>query len=117
MDLFLITLLKGGFFFLAVFGAANAIAVLKVGEVLRGTCKVPRRLGAIPYLGKLFFCPACIGFWIAMAASAWVVSPTEAFLDQKWQSVMVDSFSASGAIWLIHVWWRTRPDPFDLKKM
>ena len=53
MDLFLLTTLKGVFFFLSVFGAANAIAVLKIGEVVRGTCKVPRRFGAIPYLGTI----------------------------------------------------------------
>ncbi len=117
MDLFLLTLLKGVFFFLATFGAANAIAVLKVGEVVRGTCKVPRRFGAIPYFGRMFFCAACIGFWIALAVSAWVISPTAEFLHPKWRSILVDAFSASGVIWLIHVWWRTRPDPFDLEKM
>ncbi len=117
MDPFPLILLKGIFFFLSVFGAANAIAVLKVGEIIRGTHKAPRRLGAIPYFGRMFFCPACIGFWIALAVSAWVVSPTAEFLEPKWRSILVDAFSASGVLWLIHVWWRTRPAPFDLDKM
>lgn len=105
------------FFILAVFGAANAIAVLKIGEVIRGTCKEPKRLGRIPYFGKMFFCPACIGFWIALATSAWVFSPASLICAERWKSILVDGFLASGAIWLIHVWWRTRPDPFDLQKM
>ena len=105
------------FFILAIFGAANAVAVLKIGEVFRGTCKEPKRFGRIPYFGKMFFCPACLAFWMGLAMSAWVLSPGSLVCAERWQSILVDGFAGSGAVWLIHVWWRTRSEPFDLKKM
>lgn len=105
-------------FLLSVYGLANAIAVLKIGQFFFGKgfchekdCKEPRHpfdkrkfLGRIPYIGELFYCPPCLGFWIGMAFSLLVFSPASEFSPIPWKSTVTDGLAASGAIWLFHAW-------------
>lgn len=134
-------------FLLAVYGFANALAVLKIGcyffgdpddEILlkdgkklcwkviverdqdlevedhsgekttiakTAVSKIRKRkgLGRIPYVGDLFYCPACLSFWIGMAASAWVLSPAAAICPVPWKAIMLDGFMACGVSWLFHL--------------
>lgn len=134
-------------FLLAVYGLANALAVLKIGcwlfgdprdEIeLRNGQRIPwksvadrvdkyqfedldgrtafinktevarvrrrRGLGRIPYVGDLFYCPACLSFWIGMAASNWVLSPATLVCAAGWRTVLLDGLAASAASWLLHV--------------
>lgn len=133
-------------FLLAVYGLANAIAVLKIGCHIFGDpadelvlengakivwksltdrgdsveiqdCKgqkatflrsdvrkILRRkgLGRIPYLGELFYCPACLSFWIGIAASLWIVSPAVQVCPIPWKAALLDGFTACAASWLLH---------------
>lgn len=134
-------------FLLAVYGLANAIAVLKIGVHLFGDPvdelilsdgahmpwkrlvdhgqsfevtrpnghtdtlskgiiqKVLRRkgLGRIPFIGDLFYCPACLSFWIGMATSRWVISPASQVCPVLWKAVLLDGLMACAASWLLHV--------------
>ena len=135
-------------FLLAVYGLANAIAVLKIGvhlfgdpvdeivlktgqklswkrliergnsfEVVVGDGsgnpliskqnieRILRRkgLGRIPFIGDLFYCPACLSFWIGMATSRWVVSPASQVCPVLWKAVLLDGLMACAASWLLHV--------------
>lgn len=105
-------------FLLAVYGLSNAIAVLKIGRYFLGVghctekeCKAPghphdkrRFLGRIPYLGDLFYCPPCLGFWIGIAFSVLIFSPASEFTRVQWKSAVTDGLAASGMIWLLHAW-------------
>lgn len=105
-------------FLLAVYGLANAIAVLKIGRYFLGVghctdanCSSPghphekrKFLGRIPYFGDLLYCPPCLAFWLGMAFSMCVFSPSSEFTGILWKSTVVDGLAASGAIWLIHAW-------------
>lgn len=133
-------------FLLAVYGLANAIAMLKIGcyffgdptdeivledgrripwkslaengdsleiEDCRGQkrafkklegVRVLRRkgLGRIPYFGEMFYCPACLSFWIGMAASLWILSPAAQVCPVRWKAMLLDGFAACAASWLLH---------------
>lgn len=133
-------------FLLAVYGLANAIAMLKIGVYLFGdpvdevtvqggakmswkslvykgedlqvedmeghTFNIPRQsvlkilrrkgLGRIPYLGEIFYCPACLSFWIGMAASLWVLSPSAQVCGTWWKAMLLDGLMACAASWLLH---------------
>ena len=105
-------------FLLAVYGLSNAIAVLKIGRYFLGighctdaNCSAPghphekrKFLGRIPYFGDLFYCPPCLAFWLGMAFSLFVFSPSSEFTGIRWKSTVVDGLAASGAIWLLHAW-------------
>jgi len=105
-------------FLLAVYGFANAIAVLKIGQYIFGhrhcddkDCKAPghprekrKFLGRIPYLGDLFYCPPCIAFWFGVAFSFYVFSPAADFTLVPWKAALTDGFAACGMIWLLHAW-------------
>lgn len=107
-----------GLFVLAVYGLANALAVLKIGQFLFGVgycdedgCpetahpKDKRRfLGRIPYLGDLFYCPPCLAFWIGMFASQVLLSPAAPFIAIWWKSMIVDGLVASAVAWLLYTW-------------
>lgn len=106
-------------FLLAVYGLANAIAVLKFGQLFfgKGYCPKPQEscphkdhpkelrkcLGKIPFIGDLFYCPPCLAFWIGMAMSVWVMSPSAAFLNIAWKAMLVDGLAASASAYLLHV--------------
>lgn len=104
-------------FLLAVYGLATAIAVLKIGKFIFGDgycaedgCPDPRHptdrrklLGRIPYLGDLFYCPPCLSFWIGMACSAYVISPSRAVCAVWWQAMVLDGLMACGASWILFV--------------
>lgn len=84
-------------FIFAVYGMANAIAVLKFGHPIRTA------FGKVPVLSTLVKCPPCLSFWIGMAVSAFVLSPAAQICPAGWRSILLDGLSASGLVWLIHV--------------
>jgi hypothetical protein len=134
-------------FLLAVYGLANAIAMLKIGVyffgdpedtvVLNTGTKIHwkklidrgggldikdlkgndwsirktdidrilarKGLGRIPYLGEMFYCPACLSFWIGMAASWWILSPAAQVCQAGWKTTVLDGLMACAASWLLHV--------------
>jgi hypothetical protein len=104
-------------FLLAIYGLANAIAVLKIGQYVFGishcrkeNCTAPRHpkefrkfLGRIPYLGDLFYCPPCLAFWFGMAVSRLVVSPFAFVTDSALKATVMDGLLASGVIWILHL--------------
>lgn len=134
-------------FLLAVYGLANAIAMLKIGCYIFGDptdelvledctkvawksltdkgdgleivdCKGQKRefkkldvarvlrrrgLGRIPYIGELFYCPACLSFWIGIAASFFILSPAAQVCSVQWKAALLDGFAACAASWLLHV--------------
>lgn len=104
-------------FVVAVYGLANAIAVLKIGQFLFGIgyCKDKnctesghpkegrRLIGKIPYLGDLFYCPPCIAFWVGMAGSALAFSPASEWAPVWWKAMIVDGLAASGIAYLLHM--------------
>ena len=134
-------------FLLAVYGLANAIAMLKIGVYFFGDPenqlimadgrkydwkelvdkgdryevvfangvsntipkgagdRVLRRkgLGRIPYVGDMFYCPACLSFWIGMAASEWILSPARQVCPVAWKAQLLDGLAACAASWLLHV--------------
>lgn len=108
---------------LSVYGLANAVAVLKIGQFIFGQghckfaeCRHPRHpyekrkfLGRIPKLGDLFYCPPCLAFWFGMAFSVWIFSPawlvwSALGLDRAvfWKAVVLDGLVASAVTWLLH---------------
>lgn len=104
-------------FVLAVYGLANAVAVLKIGRYFfgQGYCKAidcihekhPHELrrgpGRIPYAGDVFYCPPCIAFWIGMAGSRWILSPAAGLVGAGWKSVLLDGLLASAVTYIAHV--------------
>jgi len=104
-------------FVLAVYGLANAVAVLKIGRYFfgKGYCKaidcpssnhpveLRRGLGRIPYVGDVFYCPPCIAFWIGIAGSWWVLSPAAYLVGRSWKSVLLDGLLASAVAYIAHV--------------
>ena len=74
---------------LAVFGAANGIAVSNLCEPLRAYVK------DWFFVGKLVLCPMCLGFWFGGIASLLAHSPTG--------SLLMDCFLGSGTSWIIYI--------------
>lgn len=90
-------------FAFAVYGLANAVAVLKIGRMIFGTREARKFLGRIPYLGDLFYCPPCVGFWVGMAFSVCLMSAASPFTSVWWKAMLLDGFAASGLVYLAHV--------------
>jgi hypothetical protein len=104
-------------FLMAIYGLANAIAVLKIGQFIFGishcrkegcvASRHPRELrkflGRVPYLGDLFYCPPCLAFWFGMGMSRFVVSPFAFVTDVAWKATVMDGLLASGVVWLLHL--------------
>lgn len=95
---------------LAVYGAANAIAVLKAGYPLRKlleTLEIQAKSNAVKsfwgFWRTLFKCPPCLSFWIGMATSVWVMSISRGLVAEWWMAMLVDGFIVCGTSWLIHV--------------
>lgn len=91
------------FFLLAIYGCANAIAVLKFGRYFLGTVEKRKFLGKIPILGDLFYCPPCLAFWIGLAGSEFVYSPTDGLIVAGWRTMIVDGLAASAFSYCLHV--------------
>lgn len=124
--------MEGGFalalFALAVYGLANAMAVLKIGQFMFGKsvcietdCPHPRHpyelrksLGRIPKIGDLFYCPPCLAFWIGMAASWWLFSPSSLLIPRGWRTTILDGLMASGMTYILHVWMEYLGKDLDL---
>lgn len=90
-------------FVTAVYGLANAIAVLKIGRYFLGTVKERKFLGKIPYIGDLFYCPPCVAFWIGLFISSQGFSPAASFVRVSEYSMIVDGLSASAIAYLLHM--------------
>jgi hypothetical protein len=95
---------------LAVYGAANAIAVLKAGypirtlfETLEIKAKNKAARGFWGFWRILFKCPPCLSFWIGMATSVWVISITRSLVAEWWMAMVLDGFIVCGTSWLIHL--------------
>lgn len=95
---------------LAVYGAANAIAVLKAGQPLRTLLeileikarnKVVRGFWA--FWRTLFKCPPCLSFWIGMATSVWVLSITKGLVAEWWMAMGMDGLIVCATSWLLHL--------------
>jgi len=84
-------------FIAAVYGLANAIAVLKAGALIR------KAVAKVPVLSDFVKCPPCLSFWIGMAVSAWVLSPASQVCAPGWRPIVIDGLAASGIVWLLHV--------------
>lgn len=110
-------LFKALLFFAAVYGLANAIAVLKFGRLLFGIgyceedgCPSPSHpkdkrkiLGKIPVIGDVFYCPPCVAFWVGMALSWFFFSMSIEIVGMKWRAMIVDGLAASGVVYMIHL--------------
>lgn len=79
-------------------GVKNEIPKREGDRVLRR-----KGLGRIPYIGDLFYCPACLSFWIGMAASWWILSPAAQVCQRGWRTTVLDGLAACAASWLLHV--------------
>jgi len=115
-------------FLLAVYGLASALAVLKFGQYFFGIgyckkkdCPVadcscdeilkkeghPKEhrkfLGRIPFFGDIFYCPPCISFYIGMAFSAFILSPSRALVPIWWKAMIMDGLAAVAFSYFVHV--------------
>jgi len=94
-------------FLLAVYGLANAVAVLKIGRYFIGTHKARKGLGRIPYFGDMLYCPPCQAFWYGMAFSKYALSPSREYVVAQgqplWTSVIMDGLAACAVAYLLHV--------------
>lgn len=92
-----LTMLTLVIFWMAVYGLANAIAILKVGDPIRSITN------RIPVISHLFHCPTCLSFWIGMAFSAWILSPSSQVCPSSWKTIVLDGLAASGFAYVAHV--------------
>ena len=74
---------------LAVFGAANGVAISNLCQPLR------ELVINWPFFGKLVYCPMCLGFWFGGLASLLASSPTG--------SLLMDCFLGSSVSWIIYI--------------
>lgn len=95
---------------LAVYGFANAIAVLKAGKPIRWLfgyletkAKDPILKSIASFFNILFKCPPCLSFWIGMATSVWVLSISKGLVAQWWMAMIVDGMIVCGTSWLLHL--------------
>ena len=95
---------------LAVYGLANAIAVLKAGYPIRTlfeTLETKARnkwvKGFWGFWRVLFKCAPCLSFWLGMAGSAWVLSITKELIPDWRMAMVVDGLIVCGTSWLIHL--------------
>jgi len=108
---------KDFLFFAAVYGTAASIALLHVGSPVRFLFTlidtklfpslwadfIPASQRGGP-IRKLVHCPACLSFWIALAASILVYSPAGHHLGLPViPRVIVDSLASVGIIFCVHV--------------
>lgn len=89
-------------FILAVYGAAAAVTVLRAGAPIRW---IGSKLGE--EARGFTSCPACVGFWLGCAMSAFVFTgpalSTNICSGIDWSLVVVDGLLSCGTCWIIHV--------------
>lgn len=90
-------------FFMAVYGLASALTVLKFGQYFFGTHKERKSLGKIPFLGDIFYCPPCISFYLGMAVSVFILSPSMMVVPVWWKAMLLDGLAAVAFSYLAHV--------------
>ncbi len=83
-------------FVLAVYGLSNGATVLKAKAITRVL------LGKIPVVRGIAYCPACFAFWVAGAASLFVLSPSSAVIEDRWLAALCDSCVGTGSTWILH---------------
>lgn len=95
---------------LAVYGVANAIAVLKAGYPIRTLLETLEIKAKNKWLKlfwgfwrTLFKCPPCLSFWIGMATSVYVLSITKSMVSEWWMAMVLDGFIVCATSWLIHL--------------
>lgn len=84
-------------FWMAVYGLANAVAILKVGTPVRWITD------KIPGISHLFHCPTCLSFWIGMAFSLWILSPCSQVCPSSVKTIVMDGLAASAFSYVAHV--------------
>lgn len=111
-------------FLLAIYGLASAITVLKFGRYFFGVgycggskcldkkCSgeaihigsgIHRRfLGRLPFFGDIFYCPPCISFYLGMAASVFILSPSKDLVPVWWKAMLLDGLAAVAFSYLAH---------------
>jgi len=105
-------------FFLAVYGAAISVAVLKLGLPLRRlAAHVPPRyerklmrdgketVEQRSVLMDFLSCPPCLSFWIAALFSRFAWSPSAPHLRSFpwWYAAVADGLAAVAVSWILHV--------------
>lgn len=96
-DRMLTTLVASIWFCLACYGVANAVVNLHIGEPIRNLAS---RLH--PWLEKLLGCPACLAFWVGLAAS-FALSPASLVGWKSPFSNVADGLAASASSWILHI--------------
>ena len=111
-------------FLLAIYGLASALTVLKFGryffgvgycgggdcpdekcpkEAARKGSKEHRRfLGRLPFFGDIFYCPPCISFYLGMAMSVFILSPSKDLVPVWWKAMLLDGLAAVAFSYLAH---------------
>lgn len=84
-------------YLLGTFGIASAISILKTRVVFEKT------LGWAPIVRDLIRCPACLSFWIGLAISLWVFSPSFPLVLERWKSALLDASAAMGTSLLLSI--------------
>lgn len=104
-------------FFLAVYGLASALTVLKFGRYFFGTVQCDKKecqqkghpketrkfLGKIPFFGDIFYCPPCISFYLGMIFSVFLFSPSRGLVPVWWKAMLLDGLAAVAFSYLAHV--------------
>lgn len=99
-------------FLLSVYGLATSVAILKAGRLVLHPLEALSELwkGSVwgmpwRFLSALVRCPPCLSFWIGVAGSRWVLSPSRHLVagGNVWTAAVVDGLAACGSTWLLHV--------------
>lgn len=84
-----------------VYGITNIITQSTIFEPLRDFFKKYN-----DFLGSLFSCPMCMGFWVGAALSLCNISPALNFFDDAhyitYLKYILDGGMASGIAWVMH---------------
>lgn len=84
-------------FLLSVYGVANAVVVLKTRLVFHAV------LGRVWIVKDMILCPPCVGFWTGIVFGRWILSPASFYGCAGIPGLLLDGFSALGAVWLLHL--------------
>ncbi len=89
------------FYFLLIYGNTNIITQSEIFEPLRDSIdKISH------FLGSLFSCPMCMGFWVGVFWSAMNLSPTLLFLEEvnyiNYVKYIIDGCIGSSIAWVMH---------------
>lgn len=107
-------------FSMACYGGANAIVYSRLLEPVRNFItyeslvydeqghvveSTPRSGAIAKFLTKLIACPLCVGFWLGILFSYFVVSPLFIFPANQYNlfTLLADGFYGSASAWIIHL--------------